>query len=273
MRSSALHLVLCALLALVLAVEAKKTGKVLTTNEKQAAAIQAAAVKLKPGKYKFQNVQTKQYLYYVANGNHISPTKGKTTPAAVQNHSNAKVPWHRLQFGTKNKCLSSAWVSGKTQNSEAVMYVCASGSGAQKTTLEKTKQWWLFVPVSKPTAAASSNSYANTVLLAAQADSIATREKKIAAQKAAFGRRSLDGAALGAHEQGMVRRVRRHVLDKRGIKTVVGGTFYIIPTDHLLDRTAALVGKQVKRGGIKNTAIADWKKGNKAQQWKVTRVN
>jgi len=242
------------------------------------------------------------------------------------------------------------------------MYVCASGSGAQKTTLEKTKrastvllarsplppppaplslvppsvppsrlplsrlslahspsprtltdadrrpapaEWWLFVPVSKPTVATSSNSYANTVLLAAQADSIATREKKIAAQKAAFGRRSLDGssgAALGAHEQGMVRRVRRHVLDKRGIKTVVGGTFYIIPTDHLLDRTAALVGKQVKRGGIKNTAIADWKKvrslvrlarpsalalrvpetdstrrpcaqGNKAQQWKVTRVN
>lgn len=40
MRSSPIHLLLCALLALFLAVEAKKTGKVLTTNEKQAAAIQ-----------------------------------------------------------------------------------------------------------------------------------------------------------------------------------------------------------------------------------------
>ncbi|TNY18721.1 hypothetical protein DMC30DRAFT_448571 [Rhodotorula diobovata] len=262
MRSSPIHLLLCALLALFLAVEAKKTGKVLTTNEKQAAAIQAAAVKLKPGKYKFTNVQTGQLLYYVAKGNHIYPTKGKTTPATVSAYSNSKVPWHRLQFGSKNKCLSSAWVSGKTQNSEAVMYVCASGKGAQKTTLEKTKQWWLFVPVSKPTVAASSKSYANTVLLAAQADSIATREKKIAAQKAAFSRRST----------GMVRHVRRHALEKRGIKTVVGGTFYIIPTDHLLDRTAALTGKTVKRAGIKSTAIADWKKGNKAQQWKVTRV-
>lgn len=58
----------------------------------------------------------------------------------------------------------------------------------------------------------------------------------------------------------MVRHVRRHALEKRGIKTVVGGTFYIIPTDHLLDRTAALTGKTVKRAGIKSTAIADWKK-------------
>ncbi|GAA6048715.1 hypothetical protein JCM3770_003925 [Rhodotorula araucariae] len=263
MRSSPIHLLLCVLFALVLTVEAKKTGKVLTTNEKQAAAIQAAAVKLKPGKYRFQNVQTKQYLYYVAKGNHIYPTKGKATPASISQYSNSKVPWHRLQFGLKNKCLSSAWVSSKTQNSEAVSYVCASGKGCKKTTLEKTKQWWLFVPVSKPTAEAPATSYANTVLLAAQADSIATREKKIAAQKGAFSRRSSTKMA----------RIRRHVLEKRGIKTVVGGTFYIIPTDHLLDRTAALTGKTVRRGGISNTAISDWKKGNKAQQWKVTRVN
>lgn len=96
------------------------------------------------------------------------------------------------------------------------MYVCASGDNSKKTTLERTKQWWLFVPTSKPTVSAKANSNANKVLLAAQADSIETREKKIAAQKEAFHKR-------------MARRVRKRELEQRGIKTVSGGTFYIMP--------------------------------------------
>lgn len=114
----------------------------------------------------------------------------------------------------RNKCLSSAW--GGNGNNAAVMYVCASGSHAKKTTLEKTKQWWLFVPTSNPTARAKSTSYANRVLLAAQADSIQTRERKIAAQKKAFHHR-------------MKRQVRKRELEKHGIRTVSGGTFYIMP--------------------------------------------
>ncbi|GAA5930247.1 hypothetical protein JCM10213_001040 [Rhodosporidiobolus nylandii] len=264
------RLVALALLALAAFADAKKTGKVLTTNEKQAAQLQAAAVFLKPGNYKLQNVQTGQTLYYAPSGNHIYPTKGKYTKSSITRYSNKKVPWHRLEYGSKNKCLSSAW--GSSGNNAAVMYVCASGSGAQKTTLEKTKQWWLFVPVSKPTASASSKSYANSVLLAAQADSISTREKKVAAQKAAFNKRSgLHGADALQHGR-MMRTVRKRALERRANKTASSGTYYIIAIDHLLDRAAALTGKQIVTRKIKNTVISNYKQGNKAQQWKVTRV-
>ncbi|GAA5974617.1 hypothetical protein JCM11641_007026 [Rhodosporidiobolus odoratus] len=263
-------LAVLALSALSTAVDAKKTGKVLTTNQKQAAQLQAAAVFLKPGNYKLQNVQTKQTLYYVPSGNHIYPQKGKYTKAAVTAYSNKKVPWHRLGFGSKQKCLSSAW--GSTGNNAAVMYVCASGADSKKTTLEKTKQWWLFVPVSKPTASASSTSYANNILLAAQADSISTREKKVAAQKAAFNKRDgLHGLEAFQHQR-MMRTVRKRALQRRANKHASSGTYYIIAIDHLLDRAAALTGKQIKTRGIRNTVISNWKKGNKAQQWKVTRA-
>lgn len=94
------------------------------------------------------------------------------------------------------------------------MYVCATGAKAKKTTLERTKQWFLFVPVSKPTAAARPDSYANRVLLAAQADAIKTRAKKVAKQRKSFHRR-------------LARRGRGS--GKSKIKTVTGGTFYIIP--------------------------------------------
>lgn len=51
-------------------------------------------------------------------------------------------------------------------------------------------RWWLLVPTSRPlNAKAKQNSYANGLLLAAQGDSIATRNQKIAAQQAAFDRR------------------------------------------------------------------------------------
>ncbi|GAA5897716.1 hypothetical protein JCM5296_000861 [Sporobolomyces johnsonii] len=244
-------------------VEAKSS--VSTKNAKQAASLQAAAVHLKPGSYIFENVKTKQKLYYVPKGNNIYPYK-EGTAASVTKYSNSKVPWHRFEFGEKNKCLSSAW--GGTGNNAAVMYVCASGADAQKTTLEKTKQWWLFVPVSKTSASAPSSSYANTQLIAAQNESVATRNKKIAAQKAAFHKRGLAG-----HEHvRMARRLKKRVLEKR-TQTVSGGTFYIIPTDHLIDSPArALTGQAIKSRGIVNTQITTWKKGNKAQQWKVTRT-
>lgn len=158
-------------------------------------------------------------------------------------------------------------MSDETDDSGCSMYVCASGKTGQKTTLEKTKQRFLFVPVSKPTASAKPNSYANVQLIAAQADSIETRNKKIAAQKAAFSKRGL----LDREHAAMMRRLRKRTLEKRA-KTVSSGTFYIIPTDHLLDQSArALTGKTIVTRGIKNTLITKWNKGDKLQQWKVTR--
>ncbi|GAA5867162.1 hypothetical protein JCM8547_006259 [Rhodosporidiobolus lusitaniae] len=202
----------------------------------------------------------------------LGELKGKYTKAAVTTYANKAAPWHRLNFGSKKKCISSAWGTGG--NNAAVMYACASGKGATKTTLEKAKQWWLIIPVSKPLVAAKSNSAANKVLLAAQADSIATREKKIAAQKAAFGKRDLHGRDVeDAQRHGrMMRTVRKRAIEKRANKTVSGGTFYILAVDHLLDRAAALTGKAVVSRKIKSTVIKTWKKGDKSQMWKVTRV-
>jgi hypothetical protein len=116
------------------------------------------------------------------------------------------------------------------------MYVCASGKSGQKTTLEKTKQYWLFVPVSKPTSSAKPNSYQNTQLIAAQADSIETRNKKIAAQKAAFDKRGIV-LTEDAHSK-MMHRLRRRAIEKRANKTVNSGVFYIMPTDHLVDQVS-----------------------------------
>ncbi|GAA6033544.1 hypothetical protein JCM8097_001447 [Rhodosporidiobolus ruineniae] len=265
-----LRLFVVALFALVASASAAKKGKVYVTNAKEAAQLQAAAVRLKPGNYKFQNVKTGQLMYYTPKGNNIYPTKGKYTKASITAYSNKNAPWHRLQFGAKNKCLSSAW--GSSGNNAAVMYACASGKKAQKTTLEQTKQYWLAVPVSKPLAAAKTNSAANKVLLAAQADSISTREKKIAAQKAALGKRSFGTDGEKMEHQRMIRTVRKRAIERRANKTASSGTYYIVAVDHLLDRTAALTGKLIKTRGISNTVISSWQKGNKAQQWKVTRV-
>lgn len=174
------------------------------------------------------------------------------------------------------------------------MYVCASGKSGEKTTLEKTKQYWLFVPVSKPTSSSNTNSYANTQLIAAQRDSIETRNKKIADQKAAFNKRGLYFEDRVYAK--MMHRLRKRALEKRGTKQVSGGTFYIMPTDHLIDMPVrALTGKTIVTRGIKNTLVKNWKKvshalsflscrlrttdsvrfrseqGDKSQQWRVTR--
>lgn len=96
---------------------------------------------LKPARYTFTNVATGQRLYYVPNGNHIYPSSVKPAKAAavsITPYADRKVPWIRLHFGQKNKCLSSAW--GGVDNDSAVAYVCASGAKAKKTTLERTKQ-------------------------------------------------------------------------------------------------------------------------------------
>lgn len=139
------------------------------------------------------------------------------------------------------------------------MYVCASGKSGEKTTLEKTKQYWLFVPVSKPTSSSNTNSYANTQLIAAQRDSIETRNKKIADQKAAFNKRGLYFEDRVYAK--MMHRLRKRALEKRGTKQVSGGTFYIMPTDHLIDMPVrALTGKTIVTRGIKNTLVKNWKK-------------
>lgn len=70
------------------------------------------------------------------------------------------------------------------------------------------------------------------MLLAAQSDSIKTRNAKVAAQKAAFDKRGLTGLDGPS-------RSRRHALTKRALerraKTAGAGVYYIIPTDHLMD--------------------------------------
>ena len=50
--------------------------------------------------------------------------------------------------GAKNKCISAQW--GDNGDTAAVMYACQVGAGGSTTsgsTLEPTKQWWIFVPV------------------------------------------------------------------------------------------------------------------------------
>lgn len=193
--------------------------------------IQAAAVHLQPASYTFTNVATRQKLIYIPIGNHIYPAS--SSPAAKMSVSaytpDRRVPWLRLHFGSKNKCLSSAW--GGVDNDSAVAYVCASGSNAKKTTLERTKQWWIAVPVSAPVKKTSTKegTYANAVLLAAQSDSIKTRNAKIKAQEAAFKKKNSkrglgeDDMAMRARHRTRARTISKRALERRA-KTAGAGS-------------------------------------------------
>ncbi|GAA5837135.1 hypothetical protein JCM9279_005595 [Rhodotorula babjevae] len=162
-------------------------------NAAQAASLQSAASPPSQGSYVFKNVATGQTLSYTADGNHIVPSGGPATPVQVLGYG-ASVPWVRLQIGDKDKCLSAQW--GGSYNLAGVMYSCAVDAGGEVTrvgnTLEPTKQWWLMVPVSDYAGDASTSTH---VLLAAQAHSVATREK---ANRSFSRRRSLHSSASPA---------------------------------------------------------------------------
>ncbi|KAL8293037.1 hypothetical protein RQP46_000731 [Phenoliferia psychrophenolica] len=310
---------------------------VMTTNSKAAASLQAAAVVPASGTYTFTSVATGEKLTYQTpfppgdglqpNGNHIWPSKAGAPVNSIEITPHQHAQWIRLGFGTKNKCLSSAW--GGSYDNAAVAYVCASGSDAQKTTLEQTKQWWLAVPIGKTAGAVTASS--NEMLIAAQGESVATRNAKIKAAKAAFGKRDensdtdIDDMEISLFDQevladdvdeftlieptsGLEKR-RGHGRTHRGkhsthsgnskakqaraaaaarakakakakakgVRSVAStkgsiGTFYIIPSDHLIDQaTRALTAEVVMSRGIKTTALTPWKKGSKAQMWILTK--
>lgn len=80
-------------------------------------------------------------------------------------------------LGAKNKCVSAQW--GDIGDTAAVMYACQVGPGGSTTsgsTLEPTKQWWIFVPVDGVDDSDSSWGDAQVTLLAkAQKQSVAVR--------------------------------------------------------------------------------------------------
>ncbi|TNY19568.1 hypothetical protein DMC30DRAFT_399995 [Rhodotorula diobovata] len=180
-------------------------------NSAQAASLQSAAVPPAAGSYIFRNVATGQALSYTADGNHIVPSDGAGTPVQVLGYG-AAVPWVRLQIGDKDKCLSSQW--GGSYNLAGVMYSCAVDVGGEITradnTLESTKQWWLMVPVADYAGDSSSSTH---VLLAAQAHSVATREKAQAGF-ARVRRRALSSpSSLHASSPARFARVKRGATD------------------------------------------------------------
>ncbi|GAA5855100.1 hypothetical protein JCM8547_002380 [Rhodosporidiobolus lusitaniae] len=151
-------------------------------NTIEAASLQSAAKVLQAGSYSIKNVATGQALTYEADGNHIIPADGVGTPVNILSYGNG-VAWSRLQIGEKDKCLSSQW--GGSYNLAGVMYACAVDAGGDVTragnTLEPTKQWFLLVPVADYQGDSAAS---NHVLLAAQSESVKTREK--AQKNAAF---------------------------------------------------------------------------------------
>ncbi|GAA5989076.1 hypothetical protein JCM11641_002296 [Rhodosporidiobolus odoratus] len=146
-------------------------------NAAQAASLQTAAKVLSSGAYTFTNVATGKALTYEPEGNHIVPSSGAGSPVNILGYGNG-VSWVRLQIGDKDKCLSSQW--GGSYNLAGVMYSCAVDEGGdvtrQDNTLEPTKQWWLLVPVGEHTGDSDAS---NRVLLAAQDESVQTRESAL----------------------------------------------------------------------------------------------
>jgi hypothetical protein len=156
-------------------------------------------------------------------GNDIHPSSSPGSPVTISHYGNG-VNWVRLAIGGKNKCLSSQW--GGAFNHAAVMYACAVASGGEiirsGNTLEPTKQyvargggrrggriadpgffdpfarrWWLLVPVDDYTGDSTAS---NHFLLAAQQDSVKTRQKAIKAGtfKKANAKRSTTAATSAA---------------------------------------------------------------------------
>ncbi|GAA6038607.1 hypothetical protein JCM8097_009445 [Rhodosporidiobolus ruineniae] len=145
-------------------------------NAAEAASLQSVAKALS-GSYIFKNAQTGHTLTYDPDGNDVVPSAGSGTPVNVLTYGGG-TNWIRLQIGEKDKCLSSQW--GGSYNKAGVMYACAVDGGGDVTradnTLEPTKQWWIAVPVGDYDPS-SDSSHSNGVLLAAQAESVATRAK------------------------------------------------------------------------------------------------
>jgi hypothetical protein len=221
----------------------------------------AAAVSLAKGTYHITNVKTGQKLTFIAKHGKakfpsLIPRSGAGSPVTVIPHGGgSSKPWYQLEAGN-NKCLSSAW--GGSSNLAAVPYACIQSRGGRNT-LEPTKQWWLLTPVSKPTGSVSKT--AGQVLLAAQQQSVKTRT---AATKAAFGRRFLKRFFKRGEE--------KHVneIEKRG--GVTSGTFYIIPSDHLVDQAPRALGSgTTSMGGATLGRLVKWNKGDTSQQWRFTR--
>ncbi|GAA5827228.1 hypothetical protein JCM11251_001180 [Rhodosporidiobolus azoricus] len=199
-------------------------------NAAEAASLQSVARVLN-GAYTIKNVATGQALTYERDGNHIVPDDGAGTPVNILGYGNG-VNWVRMQIGDKDKCLSSQW--GGSYNLAGVMYACAVDEGGEITradnTLEGTKQWWVIVPVGSNFASASSHS--NGVLLAAQAESVATRAKAhkngiVAHFNKKNGRRAtMHGEACGdaARFELVSRAARRTRKDWRSKKSGGGST-------------------------------------------------
>jgi hypothetical protein len=218
----------------------------------------AAAVNLQGGNYIFTNVAKGCKLTYIPKRpgatNGLKCTKGPgSVIRVVPNNGGSSKPWYRLEMGPHN-CLTSAWDNGKGYNAFGAPYVCDNVRAY--STLEPTKQWWLLNPVSRPTGNAHAGD--GQVLLDAQQQSKALRAKKIKEQKNAF-----------SHSK-FVKRALKSELVKRG-KTVHSGTFYLIPSDHLVDQgTKALSANSIQMKNAPQGLIEYWARGNTGQQWKVT---
>ncbi|GAA5888782.1 hypothetical protein JCM6882_002850 [Rhodosporidiobolus microsporus] len=206
-----------AALALLAAAASAHAGSIIgglagtIDNAVEAASLQSAAKVLSEGSYRVKNVATGQTLTYEADGNHITPENGAGTPVNILGYGGG-VSWVRLQIGEKDKCMSAQW--GGSYNLAGVMYACAVDEGGDVTradnTLEPTKQWWLLVPVGDHTG---DSTHSNGVLLAAQSESVATRQKAhkngiVAHFNKKNGRRSLHGGD-GAERFELVSRAKK----------------------------------------------------------------
>ncbi|GAA5939331.1 uncharacterized protein JCM15063_004489 [Sporobolomyces koalae] len=140
MRTSTTALALSALVSYV------KAGGIID-NTAEAASILASASGLSgEGNYVITNVQTGQQLSFAREDGttNFYPQSGGD-PVAIQFAGNAA----RISGGN-NKCASAQWsydFEGGVDYA-AVSYACAVGEGllTGTDTLEKTKQWWYFVP-------------------------------------------------------------------------------------------------------------------------------
>ncbi|GAA6022754.1 hypothetical protein JCM11491_005569 [Sporobolomyces phaffii] len=149
--TSATALAFTALVSLV------KAGGIID-NTAEAARLLAQASGLNgEGNYVITNVQTGQQLTFARESGttNFYPQSGGD-PVAIQFAGNAA----RISGGN-NKCASAQWsydFEGGVDYA-AVSYACAVGSGllTGTDTLEKTKQWWYFVPAGSTSDSSSSS--------------------------------------------------------------------------------------------------------------------
>lgn len=250
-------------------------------------------------------------MHYTAEGNNVVPSSSGGTPIRLTQHGSS-TNWLKLALGMgKTKCLSSQW--GGSGDNAAVAYECGhkgleetkqwwiivpEGNTNRKANAHSAANSMLLAAQSQADTLHRrdlSEDWADALVEQAGDDDDHPLEKRDEWEDfadslvAASDLEERDLAEVESNSHRLEKRKKHHKKKKAAKKakkskkstkkssssssSSSGTSYYIVPTDHLLDSPAvALTGASINTGGAKSTKLSKLAAGNKSQLWRVTKA-